>query len=51
MEFVTVEKKGCVVVIWFERGNKANALSHQVKNELTEATCRSENYFETSATF
>ncbi|MEZ7879526.1 MAG: hypothetical protein QMC11_04740 [Rhodospirillales bacterium] len=39
------------MVIWFERGNKANALSHQVKNELTEAARRSENDFETSATF
>ena len=48
MEFVTVEKKGRDVVTWFERDNKANALSHQVKNELTEVACRSENDFKTS---
>jgi enoyl-CoA hydratase/carnithine racemase len=50
MEFVTVEKKGRVVVIWFERDNKANSLSRQVKNELTETVRSSENDFETSAT-
>ena len=42
-------KKSHVVVIRFERDNKANALSRQVKNKLTEAARSSENDFETSA--
>ena len=49
MEFVTIEKKGRVAVIRFERDNKANALSRQVMNELTEAARSFENDFETSA--
>ena len=42
-------KKSRVVVIRFERDNKANALSRQVKYKLTEAARSSENDFETSA--
>ena len=37
------------MVIRFERDNKANALSRQVKKKLTEAARSSENDFETSA--
>ena len=37
------------MVILFERDNKANALSRQVKYKLTEAARSSENDFETSA--
>ena len=48
MEFVPVEKKGREVVTMFKRENKANALSHQVKNELAEAARRTENDFKTS---
>ena len=49
MEYVSIEKNGRIAIIRFERDNKANALSRQVMNELTEAARSFEHDFETSA--
>ncbi len=49
MEFVSIEKKGRVAVVRFQRDHKANALSRQVMDELTEAARSFEHDFETSA--
>ena len=37
MDFVTIEKEGRIATVRFDRGNRANALSRQLMEELTEA--------------
>jgi enoyl-CoA hydratase len=49
MEFVTIEKKDRVAIVRFDRGHKANPLSRQAMDELTETARSFEHDYETSA--
>lgn len=49
MKFVTIEKKGRISVVRFDRGNAANALSLALMRELTQAARSFEDDAETSA--
>jgi len=48
-EFVTVERRGRVAVVTFDRGNRLNPLSLQAIRELTETALRFTDDLETSA--
>lgn len=49
LEFVTIERRGRIAIVRFDRGTKANALSYQVLKELTVAMHSFDDDFETSA--
>ena len=49
MKYVTIEKKGRIAVVRFDRGFAANALSMELMQELTEAARSFDDDFETSA--
>lgn len=49
MEFVTIERKGRIAVVRFDRGVPANPLSYKCMRELTDAARSFDNDTETSA--
>ncbi|MCW9034770.1 MAG: enoyl-CoA hydratase/isomerase family protein [Rhodospirillales bacterium] len=48
-QYVSIERKGRIAIVRFDRGNKSNALSGQVMRELTEAALSFQEDSETSA--
>src|SRR5260221_532455 len=49
MAIVTIERRGRIAVVRFDRGDTANAMSHQVMRELLAAARSFEDDTETSA--
>src|SRR5437667_12136445 len=49
MSMVSIERRGRIAVVRFDRGDKANAMSHQVMRELLDAARAVEDDAETSA--
>jgi enoyl-CoA hydratase len=48
-EFVSIERRGRIAIVRFDRGTKSNALSYQVLKELTQAMHSFDDDYETSA--